>query len=213
MDMEMYPQVWTACVLDSLDQVKSCLRLDEGSHVLDADGVHSHILHSSSLVNKERCGVYRADGVRNRSLSVAAGIFDRPYRGLDVSQVIEGIEYPEDIDAVFRRFAAEAFHHLVLVMAVPEKVLTAKQHLQRCFGHEAPEGAQPFPRVFIQVADAGVIGGSAPALYGPVTGIVKVGARTGHIVDSQPGGYQALVSIPKGELGDINNSVYVSFHC
>lgn len=91
-------------------------------------------------------------------------------------------------------------------MAVAKQVLAAQKHLQRRFRHEFLEGAQPLPGVFVQVADAGVVGRPAPALDRPVPRLVEVGAGSGHVVDAKPCGDEALMGIAQGKLGNINNS-------
>ena len=95
-----------------------------------------------------------ADGVADRALSVLAGFFDGTYRGLYISQVIEGVENAEDVHTVFCRLVAESLHHFILIMAIPKQILAAQQHLQWGFRHKPLKGAQPLPRVFIQKTDA-----------------------------------------------------------
>jgi len=150
----MYPKIISACFFNAFYQVKGCLRLDEGRHVLDAEGVDSHILQSAGLVNKKLCSVNRAYRVADRTLSVFACLFDCTNGALYISQVIECVENTEDVHTVFCRLVAESLYHLILVVAIPKKILAAQQHLQRSFWHELFEGAQPFPRVLIQKADA-----------------------------------------------------------
>ena len=74
--------------------------------------------------------VDRADRVADRALGVAAGLLHGLDRGLEVPQVVEGVEDAEDVHAVLDGELAELLDDVVRVVAVADDVLPAQQHLQ-----------------------------------------------------------------------------------
>ncbi len=147
----------------------------------------------------------RAGGVGECALGVRAVAAYRAERRLHIARVVHGIEDAEHVHAVFHRAFDEAFHHVIGVVAVAEQVLPAQQHLQRGFGHGFFELAQAQPRVFAEKADAGVKGGTAPALQRPVAHVVELSGNRQHIVKTQAGGKQGLVGVTQDDVGNGNS--------
>ncbi len=135
-----------------------------------------------------------------------AGAADGLQGAAEVADVVEGVEDAEDVHAVLRRFVHEAIDDAVLVVAVAEQVLPAQQHLQARVGQELAEGAQALPGVLVEEADAGVVGGPAPALDAPVASPVDVGAGRGHVLQGHPRGQETLVAIAQDQLGDLDSA-------
>ncbi|GAR44895.1 hypothetical protein NGUA14_00007 [Salmonella enterica] len=90
-------------------------------------------------------------------------------------------------------------------MAVAEQVLAAQQHLQRGFGHGFFQLAQAQPRVLAEETDAGVKGGAAPAFEGAVAHVIERGGNRQHIIKTQTGGEQGLVSVAQDDIGNGNS--------
>ncbi len=55
--------------------------------------------------------------------------FGRADGGAHIAEIIQGIEDAKDLDPVLDGQADELFHHIVGVVAVPDQVLPAKEHL------------------------------------------------------------------------------------
>ena len=136
-----------------------------------------------------------ADGVADSALCMLAIAAYRLNRMADVADVVERIKDAKHIHAIQCGLVDKTVHHAVFVVAVAQQVLTPQQHLQARVGQQGAELAQALPRVFVEEADAGVKGGTAPALDGPVTGLVDVGAGRHHVFHGHAGGQQTLVGV------------------
>ena len=62
-------------------------------------------------------------------------LLDRLVRGDEVALVVEGIENAEDVDPDLGRLLDKGLHHIVRVLAVPDEVLPAQEHLEWRFRH------------------------------------------------------------------------------
>jgi hypothetical protein len=141
--------------LEAPHQVPDHRRRQQPGHVLDADGVTTQVFKPAGEVHPVVQVVDRADGVGQGPLGVLAGRQGRLHRGLEVPRVVQGIEDAEDIDPSDRRPLHEGMHQIVGIVAIPEQVLAAQQHLVPSPGHGRLEPAQALPGVFPQVADTG----------------------------------------------------------
>ena len=110
-----------------------------------------------------------ADGSRGVS-SVSESLVNRR---LDVSYIVERVEYSDYINAVFNALFDKKTHHIVGIVLVTEKILASQKHLELRIGAGFPDFAEPFPGIFVEIAEAGVKSGAAPAFQGIVTGLVK----------------------------------------
>ena len=120
--------------------------------------------------------------------------------GLDVAEGVEGVEDADHVDAVLDGQLHELLHHVIVVVLVAQQVLAPEQHLQPGVGHILADIAQPLPGVLPQVAQAGVEGGSAPALHRVVAGLVHGGQDVGVVGVGQTGGHQGLVGVTENGL-------------
>ena len=50
--------------------------------------------------------------------------------GLDIAQVVERVEYTDDVNAVLHRFFNKHFNYLVGIVLIPKQILTSQQHLK-----------------------------------------------------------------------------------
>ena len=95
--------------------------------------------------------------------------------GLNVSQVVERIEYTDDVDAVFNTLSDEKANDIVGIMLVAQKVLTSEEHLQLGVRARLADLAQALPRIFVEISQAGDERSAAPALERIVARLVKLG--------------------------------------
>ena len=86
-------------------------------------------------------------------------------------------------------------------MAIAQQVLATQQHLLTGVGHRLFEGAQPLPRIFTQIADAGVKGGTAPGFQRPVAYPVELFSNRQHVVEAQAGCQQRLMGVTQHHIG------------
>ena len=89
-----------------------------------------------------------------------------------------------------------------MIVLVAQQVLAAQEHLQLGVGHVRPDLPQPLPGILIQIAQAGVEGGAAPALHGIVARLVHGFEDIFKIRIGQPGRHQRLVRITKDGFCD-----------
>lgn len=61
-------------------------------------------------------------------------LFYRFHGGFQITYIIQGIEYAENINPVFSRRGNKSFDHVICVVPVTEQVLATQQHLQAGVG-------------------------------------------------------------------------------
>ena len=135
-----------------------------------------------------------------------ADVLDRSHSVLEVTGVIQCVEYAENVHAVLRGLLDELINHHVLVVAVTQKVLATQQHLQAGIRHQLAEGTQALPRVLVEEADAGVKSGATPALDTPETSLVEVLTGPNHVLHGHASSHERLVSVAQGDFRDTNLS-------
>ena len=125
-------------------------------------------------------------------------------RGGDVAEVVQCVEDTQHVDAVLDGQLHELLHHIVMIVLVAQQVLAPQQHLQAGVGHGLADLAQTLPGIFVQVAQAAVEGGAAPALHGVVAGLVHGGQDLGKIGEGHTGGHQGLVGITNDGFSELD---------
>jgi hypothetical protein len=103
--------------------------------------------------------------------------------------------------SIFRAFD-EPFQDVVGIMPVADQVLPAQQHLKPGVGHRGPQGAQPFPGIFFQEAQAGVERRPAPHFERPIADGVQLLRDRQHVLGAHTCGEQRLMPVAKGDVGD-----------
>ncbi len=164
--------------------------------------MRAHVLDLLGEIDPQVDRMYRADRVRNRSLRVFAHLDRGLDRRIQIAEVVQRVEDAEHVDAVDGAALDELLDEIVGVVPVAEDVLAAEQHLLRRVRHRRLQAADALPRVFAQVADAGVEGRAAPGLHGPEADLVQLVRDRQHVVDAQACCQQALVRVPQHEFGD-----------
>jgi len=98
---------------------------------------------------------------------------DCTHSRLDVSRVIQRVEYPEDIHPMFGGHGHKRFHHIVGKIGVLDDVLTAQQHHVGRFGCALLDRVETVKREFVQEAQARIDGGSTPRFQRAKTEVVE----------------------------------------
>ncbi len=114
----------------------------------------------------------RAHSVVDFDVSLAAELFHRLGRGLDVSEIIGRLENPEDVHTIGDGSFDKLTNDFVGVGAVGQNVLAAQQHLQLGFGHHRLDAPQSITWIFSKVAHAYVECGATPNFHGVKTAII-----------------------------------------
>ncbi len=200
----------TYVFLYALYKVVCGLRIHNARHILDAYGLNAHALKllcepdiALDVVNGA-CGV--ADGARCMSAALNGLVNSR----LDVSQVVECVEYADDVDAVFNALSDEKANDIVGIMLVAQKILTSEEHLQLCVRARLANLAQTLPRIFVEIAQAGVKCGTAPALERIVARLVKLGQYCLEILKGHTGRDKRLVRVSEDSLSEIYFHIFRS---
>ncbi len=122
---------YTDCLFYPGNQFTGSFGHDQTCHILDADRIAIECVEFLCHFDERGDAVDRACCIADRSLQVRAGFFHLLHRPLHVPDIIQGIKNAEDINPVFMGSSNEAIHHVIRVMAVADKVLAAKEHLDR----------------------------------------------------------------------------------
>ncbi len=145
-----------------------------------------------------------AGGVAQRALHMGAGFDGLVHRYLDVAQVVQRVENADDIDAVFHGFAHKGPDNIVGIVLIAQQILAPQQHLQLCVFHNLADFAQSLPGVFVQIPQAGIKSGSAPAFQGVKTRLVHFLQDGLKIAHRHTGGDQRLVGVPEHGFRDVD---------
>ena len=194
-------------VLDALDEVLCLVGAHGACHILQADGVKAHVLELFAHLDILFHGVDRALRVGDAAGSngVLAAVFLGGFQcGFDVAEIVQRVKDTQNVDAVFDRQLDELFHNVVVIVLVAEQVLSAKEHLQLRVGHQSADIAQALPRIFAEIAKAGVKRCAAPAFNRIVTGLIHLGQNRLEIGIRQTGCHQGLIRITKDSFSDLN---------
>ena len=118
-----------------------------------------------------------------------------------IAGIVQGIKDAEHVHAVCRRTLDEGIHDIVRVMAVPNEILPAQEHLQAGVRHGPLERAQPFPWIFFQEAQAGIEGRASPGLKRPIAHFVEPFCDREQVLGSHPRREQGLMAIAERDVG------------
>jgi hypothetical protein len=193
-------------LLERLHHLRRAKRREHARHVLDADGVRTHLLEGLGEVDVEVQRVHGAHRVGDRALEVRSGLLDGTRRHLDVARVVERVEHAEHVDAVTMGRLHEALDDLVGVVPVPDQVLAPEEHLQGRLLHVLLDDAEPVPGVLIQEAQCGVERGATPDLEGPVAHLVHLVEDGDHVRDVHPRRPERLVRVSQCRVRDTQGS-------
>ena len=71
------------------------------------------------------------------------------HRHTEIVQIVEGIKDADDVNTCIHRSGNEAANHIVGIVLIAQKILSAEKHLQLGVGHMLAEKGQALPRVFV----------------------------------------------------------------
>ena len=193
-------------VLDALDQVFGFEGAHRAGHVLQAQGVKAHLDQVLAHFNVLFDGVHGALGVADAAGGYGPGrgvLLHGVQGGAQVAEVVQGVEDTDHVDTVLDAQFNELFHHVVMVVLVAQQVLAAQQHLQAGVGHVLADVPQPLKGIFIQIPQAAVERGAAPALNRVVSGLVHGGQDLFKVGIGQPGSHQGLICVTQDGFGEL----------
>ena len=144
----------------------------------------------------------RARRVGYRALEVCTGFLDLIHRPGHVPDIVQGIEHPENINAVFIGCRDEFVDNIIRIMAVSDKVLPPQQHLDGRlpeFGLECPE---TIPWIVIQKPDTGIERSAAPRFDRKEPAVIDLPRQRKHILCPESRCDQRLVRIAQRRVSD-----------
>ena len=103
-------------VLYAGNEVICALGAHDARHVLDAHGLNAHALEIFCELDVAFDVVDGARGVADGARCVSAALDSLVNGGFDVSQVVERIEYTDDVDAVFNALSDEKANDIVCLL-------------------------------------------------------------------------------------------------
>ena len=191
-------------ILDGGNQIVGFLGAHDTGHVLDADGGSAHFLQLLDHLHIVGLGVNRRGGIRNGTGSNGTGVDGGLHGNLQVVHVVQSVKNTDDVDTVFHGLLDEELYEIVGVVGVAQNILTPQQHLQLGVGYGSADLAQTLPGIFVQVAQADVEGGAAPAFDGIVASLVDGRKHGLELLIRQAGCDQRLICITQHGLHKLN---------
>ena len=122
-------------LLEALDDIIGRIGREKTSHVFEAKDIDPEVLQLPRLLQNEVDSMDRADGVTDGSLDNFPNPLDRLDDGLEISNVVESIEGPEDIDSILCRLLHKARDDIVGIMAISHQALSPNDHLHLGIRH------------------------------------------------------------------------------
>ena len=195
--------------LHGLDELGSLVRHQQTCHVLDTDGVRTHLLDSLSRLSPvlQRIGV--TQGVGQCHLRMApAFLLLHPVGGiyslLQIAQVVETVKDTDNVNSVGDGLLDKSVHHVVRIGPVAQNILTAEKHLELGILKTVPELAKPLPGIFLQETKGSVKSGAAPALHGVVSHFIHLLHNGKHKIRGHSGGDQGLMRVTQNGFRNFN---------
>ncbi len=185
------------------DQSVGIVGRNNSGHVLDADGIGAH--RFKLLAQLEVVGhvedlsphVALRQRIADRPFEMLAVGLDPLHAGFKVTEVVEGVENAEDVNADLTRLVHESPDDIIGVMPVAHQVLPPQEHRKRRFFDVLFQNPGPLPGIFRQEAVHRVKGCPSPYLHGPKTNLIHLLGDGNHVLGTHPRGINRLVTIAK----------------
>src|ERR1035437_7482324 len=108
--------------------------------------------------------------------------------------------------------AHEGSNDIISVVAITDQILATEQHLERGVRHQFLESAHSFPRVFVKKTGSDIKSSATPDFYGIKSSFVHFRGNGDHILRTHTCCKQRLVSITKGQIGNLEWICHLSPH-
>lgn len=148
------------------------LRLEQPGHVLDGQDVDSLC---NKLIDKVEVvlqvvlgllGVGNVSGVTDDGLDDTSSLLGGIDSELHVVDIVERVEYSEDVESVLDGLFAKVVDGIVRVRRVADSVGTSDESLEGNVGDQLSQCPQSLPRVLVQEPHRNVKGGTTPTFQG-----------------------------------------------
>ena len=152
MSMKLNGNLYVA--LDRLNELECFIGLKKTGHILDTDRVSTHLLKLFSVSCKSFVGVEGRGCIGDRSLNVSALADSSLYCGLEISCIVESIEYTDYINTVCYRFLYKVFNDVVSIVTVTKNILTSEEHLKLGILNVISDCSESYPRILVEESKA-----------------------------------------------------------
>ena len=200
------------CILHSRDQFSCGVRKKQTCHILDADGVCTHVLDSLGDVYPVIKGVRIAEGIGQCDLCMAFFLVRCLDCGLKISKIVEAVKDTDDIDTVCDGLLYEILYYVICIRLVAQNVLTAEEHLQLRVLEAVTQLSQSVPRILFQEAERCIEGSAAPALYRMISDLIHLVDDRKHLFSRHTGRDQRLMRVTQHGFSYFNR-LFFCCHC
>ena len=211
--MRVDPDGDVQVLFQGADEFLGDIRRNEAGHILDDDGVRSHIREFPPHVHKSLSGVHGRSRVADGAVGLRSGFLGGADGGFHVARVVHAVENAEDVHAVLGAHGDKGFHHVVRIVGVAHDILAAQQHHVRRLGGRFFQGVQPVERPFFQEAQPGVDGGAAPGFQGAEAHGVQNGGDGQHVCRLHACCRQGLMPVAQNGAVECNRIHYLVNCC
>jgi len=194
------------------EQREGVVGRQDAGHVLDADRVGAHLLQGPGLrdivgqVEDLAAQVPLRERVDDGAFEVLAVGPDAGGGGLEVAQVVQGVEDAEDVDPDLAGPVDEGPDDVVGVVPVADEVLAAQEHGEGGLPHVPLQDARPLPGVLVQEPVHRVEGGASPDLHRPEPRLVHPLGDGDHVFRLHPGRVDRLVAVAEGVVLELHRA-------
>ena len=109
----------------------SCgIRKEQACHILDTDGVCTHLLDLFCGLGPVVQSVSITQSVGQSYLCMSVLFVGSLYCSLQVAEIVQTVKDTDDIDTVCDGFLYKILYHIICVGAITQNVLSTEQHLQ-----------------------------------------------------------------------------------
>ena len=180
--MRMQVNRYIYALLKARYQIVCIIRQQKICHILNANGVSTHVHHT-------RCQLHKIFGSVNRTFRIAYGTFRNAIMllacldgALDISKIIKRIKNTDNVYAVINGTLYKLIHYIIGIMLVSKQILSTQQHLKLRIGQCLAKLTQTVPRIFVQKAEAGVKCSPSPAFQRIISHFIKLIANRKHLI-------------------------------
>ena len=183
----------------------SCgIRKEQACHILDTDGVCTHLLDLFCGLGPVVQSVSITQSVGQGYLCMSVLFVGSLYCSLQVTEIVQTVKDTDDINTICDGFLYKILYHIICVGTITQNVLSTEQHLQFGVFEAITEFTKSLPWIFVKETKRCIKSSAAPALYGMVAYFIHCFYDGKHLLCGHSGGDQGLMGITQNGLSNFN---------